>query len=243
MNRMIPSSSLTALDFVQRLDSLETNAEIWRAFVAFVAKYGFEYSAYIDLPAPGERLQDTIICHSAPAAWLEHYLRNNYVVNDPLALHLTKTALPYTLGDVMASTHYPAGQRRILHERMEFGIKGTFNVPLRSPRNGPAMIGVGGNNTSLGPSEKADIVYVALCTHLRLRPPVPHGQPLPHLTDRERECLHLVALGKSDQQIGEALKISDKTANFHIESAKRKYRVSSRTLAAIMAAKAGVIRI
>ena len=93
------------------------------------------------------------------------------------------------------------------------------------------------------PPERADLVFASLYTNLRLRPPLPHGAPLPHLTDRERECLHLVALGKSDQQIGETLKISDKTANFHIESAKRKFQVSSRTLAAIMAAKAGVIRI
>jgi len=240
---MLPNSNLTALDFVERLDSLHTTDEIWRAFADFAAPYGFEYSGYMDLPAPGERLEDTLICHRAPPDWLNRYLKNNYIVKDPLALHLTKTALPYTLEDVMSSAHYDADQRRILHERTEFGIKSTFHVPLRSPRNGPAMIGVAGENAALEPSQKSDLVFVSLCTHLRLRPPLPFGEPLPHLTDRERECLHLVACGKSDQQIGETLKISDKTANFHIESAKRKYKVSSRTLAAIMAAKAGVIKV
>jgi DNA-binding CsgD family transcriptional regulator len=241
--QMVTKPNLKVLDFAERLDSLKSKNAIWEAFVSFVAPYGFQYAGYVDLPGPGERLQDAMVCNSPLTDWFRHYLRNNYIVNDPIVLHRSKTALPYTMDEVLACPDYGASQKRILHELMEFGIKATINIPLRSPRNGLAMIGLASKNSGLSPDQRADLVLGALSTSLRLRPPFPDGAPLPHLTDRERECLQLVALGRSDQEIGEALKISEKTVNFHIESAKRKYAVSSRTSAAVMAAKAGVIRV
>jgi DNA-binding CsgD family transcriptional regulator len=49
-----------------------------------------------------------------------------------------------------------------------------------------------------------------------------------NLTPREIECLRLVATGRTDNQIGEALGISGRTVRFHIGNAKVKLRVSSR---------------
>ena len=233
--------NLKALEVCGSLDRLEAKNDIWASFASFVLPYGFEYSGYMDLPGPGERLEENIICNSLPKNWLDRYLRNNYIVNDPLALHLARIALPYTLNDVWDCPDYGRTQRQILHELSEFGITAILNVPLRSPRNGPAMICLAGTNSAL--SEYTDLVAAALYDDLRLRPPYLQQMQPPCLTDREKECLQFVALGKSDREIGEALKISDKTANFHIESVKRKYSVSSRTLAAFMAAKAGVIHV
>ena len=48
------------------------------------------------------------------------------------------------------------------------------------------------------------------------------------LTTRQRDCLVLVARGKSDRQIGEVLGISDQTVHKHIEAAKKHYAVSTR---------------
>ena len=55
------------------------------------------------------------------------------------------------------------------------------------------------------------------------------------LTVRERECLKWAAIGKTDWEIGEILGISQSTAHFHIEKAKKKFGVATRTQAVVQA--------
>jgi LuxR family quorum-sensing system transcriptional regulator CciR len=50
----------------------------------------------------------------------------------------------------------------------------------------------------------------------------------PSLTPRQRDCVVLVARGKSDRQIGEILGISNQTVHKHVESAKQRYAVATR---------------
>ncbi len=68
-------------------------------------------------------------------------------------------------------------------------------------------------------------------------PPDPWG-----LSTREREVLALVAEGRTNREIGEALYISDKTASVHVTHILVKLGVSSRTEAALLAARAGMDR-
>lgn len=50
----------------------------------------------------------------------------------------------------------------------------------------------------------------------------------PQLTPRQRDCVALVAQGKSDWEIGQLLGISESTVHKHIEDAKRRFGVSTR---------------
>jgi DNA-binding CsgD family transcriptional regulator len=50
----------------------------------------------------------------------------------------------------------------------------------------------------------------------------------PQLTPRQRDCVVLVAQGKSDWEIGQVLGISESTVHKHIEDAKRRFSVSTR---------------
>lgn len=49
------------------------------------------------------------------------------------------------------------------------------------------------------------------------------------LSERQRECLLFVARGKSDSVIAQLLDIRPRTVNEHIEAAKRRYAVASRS--------------
>jgi DNA-binding CsgD family transcriptional regulator len=55
------------------------------------------------------------------------------------------------------------------------------------------------------------------------------------LSRRQRECLQWVRAGKSDWEIGEILKISEYTVREHIEAARKKLGVRTRTQAVIEA--------
>lgn len=61
--------------------------------------------------------------------------------------------------------------------------------------------------------------------------------PQAGLTDRETQVLRLVVEGKTNQEIGLALEISDKTVEKHLEGVFTKLGVSSRVAAAVRAVR------
>jgi DNA-binding NarL/FixJ family response regulator len=61
------------------------------------------------------------------------------------------------------------------------------------------------------------------------------------LTDREREVLKLLASGKRNREIAEALFISEKTVKNHISNIFFKLQANDRTEAALYAAKHGLV--
>lgn len=60
------------------------------------------------------------------------------------------------------------------------------------------------------------------------------------LTDREAEVLKWVVAGKTNQEIGLALKISEKTVEKHLDGIFTRLKVSSRVEAAVLAVREGM---
>ncbi|WP_277949966.1 helix-turn-helix transcriptional regulator [Bailinhaonella thermotolerans] len=71
-------------------------------------------------------------------------------------------------------------------------------------------------------------------------PGSPH-QVLPTLTSREREVLRLVAEGRNNREVAAALFISPKTASVHVSNILAKLGVTSRTSAAAIAHREGLL--
>ena len=67
------------------------------------------------------------------------------------------------------------------------------------------------------------------------------GPPLPELTPREREVLRLVAEGLTNRQIAERLVVSEHTVHRHVTNMLRKLDLPSRTAAAALAARLGLL--
>jgi NarL family two-component system response regulator LiaR len=74
----------------------------------------------------------------------------------------------------------------------------------------------------------------------RFRQPKPTAQPHEELTEREMEVLKLIAAGKSNQEVADALFIGIKTVKFHVTNVLAKLGVEDRTQAAIYAFKHGL---
>ena len=71
-------------------------------------------------------------------------------------------------------------------------------------------------------------------------PPPPDELARFGLTEREREVLTLLAAGRSNPEIGQALFISNKTASVHVSNILAKLGVSGRVEAAAVAHRLGV---
>jgi two-component system, NarL family, response regulator len=63
---------------------------------------------------------------------------------------------------------------------------------------------------------------------------------MPELSDREVEVLRLLATGKSNQEIGKTLSITERTVKFHVNNILSKLEVRDRTQATLVALKRGI---
>jgi two-component system, NarL family, response regulator len=66
---------------------------------------------------------------------------------------------------------------------------------------------------------------------------------IPDLTPREKEVLHLIVAGKSNQEIGAALFITEATVKAHVNSILSKLDVSDRTQAVTVALRRGIVHL
>ena len=69
------------------------------------------------------------------------------------------------------------------------------------------------------------------------------GAPLGTLSTRETTVLQMMAEGKRNKDISEALHISERTVKFHVSSMLGKLQASNRTEAVVVAAEQGISRI
>jgi len=72
-------------------------------------------------------------------------------------------------------------------------------------------------------------------------PGVRAGEISAVLTPREAEVLRLLALGRTNRQIGTELYISEKTASVHVSNILAKFGAGSRTEAVAIAAQRGLL--
>lgn len=234
MVRAVGKEASSALDFVVAIEELNSADEVWDKFTRFSAGLGLRFGAFVELPGPGERLQDTALRLSCPPEWRKRYFEREYFRNDPAALHLLRSTDPFTWCEALACPDYTTAQRRVMQEASEFGMPAGFVVPLVGLSDRPAIIEIAGANGDLSTREKAELQFAAVCTHSRFKTfRKSRKHALPALSNREREVLQWAAVGKSDWEIGEILSISEKTANAHIENVKRKYGVTSRVYAVV----------
>jgi DNA-binding NarL/FixJ family response regulator len=101
-----------------------------------------------------------------------------------------------------------------------------------------------------GPTEMAAAIRAAARDEVFLDPAVarrltqemvspPTG--LGALTERERDVLILVGNGRSNREIADQLVISERTARTHVSNVLRKLQLSSRTQAALVAVREGLV--
>lgn len=65
----------------------------------------------------------------------------------------------------------------------------------------------------------------------------------PQLTRRELEVLRLLALGKSNKEVGSGLHVTESTVKVHVNNILHKLKVSGRTEAVTLAIRRGLVRL
>jgi DNA-binding CsgD family transcriptional regulator len=233
-------------DFIEQSNAAADRNELSALFVLAMAEYGFDRCVCGPLTNP--EIYDvppeapTVII-TYPEAWSQHYFENGYLAIDPIVLLTPVARRAYWWNDLRGLTPQ---QKNIFHEAGEFGLRNGLCVPIHGPMGSVFAVSMAmsqKDKPAPGTDQKLTVLSTQMHTALlALLDQSQEGFCTPiQLSDRERECLLWSARGKSSWDIGEVLHISDNTVNFHIKSAMKKLKASSRIMAITKAVRMGQI--
>jgi len=202
---------------------------------------GFRYFACCSHVDPLRPPRRSIVMHSYPMEWLRLYSDRKLFEADPIFERAGETLRPFfwDSGDFRASL--TRAQREMLMQAAEFGIAHGYTIPLHLPWSRAAYPASCSVVPDSPPPEASSYYAVQLLAYhvydlasLEAEAAEAASGAI-ELSNRERQCLELVAQGKSDWVVGKLLGISERTVHNHIERAKRRLGVTTRTQAIVHA--------
>lgn len=224
-------------DFVEKIRNADEIDELRSIFESTVGQLGFRYFTYhiVRVPGLGNRLPYVVTTY--PDQWVSHYISEGYVHVDPILTQGPKSVVPFSWNDIALPDDLSKKQVKLFSEADDYGIANGMSVPIHGPSGEFASMSMvaDGSVKAAGDTTaryKHLVHLLALYYHnhtgailLSKHAPV----AVPHLTDRERECLNWVSKGKTTWDISMILGIAERTVIFHIENAKKKLGVYSRS--------------
>ena len=177
--------------------------------------------------------------------WLEHYTKSNYLLYDPVPLRMFQSAEPFSWDEAASRNRLTKKQLQIYSEARDHGLAAGFVVPIHGPGLDFAGLGVySGDNYRFRSALKAhrtNLIWFAHGFHSAFQRMNPAEDEQPRLTSRERECLLWAARGKTNDEIGTIMSITENTVKAHISGAARKLDTHTKTQTVVEAIKRRLI--
>ncbi|MBN9548206.1 MAG: LuxR family transcriptional regulator [Alphaproteobacteria bacterium] len=187
-----------------------------------------------------QRSRATELISTYPEPWTSHYLHSRYEDVDPVIGQARRRQETFRWdadgGDLDLSTP----QRQLMDEANQFGLRSGFTIPIHDRRGLFAALTFASDERQplffrfIDRYERA-LQLIAIFFHFQARRRLTTDRMVDGvvLSRREIQCLQWAARGKSAWDIGQILGISERTASFHLDNAKKKLGVRTNIQAAI----------
>ena len=182
--------------------------------------------------------------HNYPEGWEHEVIADELDRIDPVHRACALTNVGFAWEQLPAITPIGIREREMLMRARRFGIGDGFTIPINVPGepSGSCTFAI-----RLGQELPRDRLLSAeqLGIHAFSRARRLYGFPVPRhrpaLSRRERECVRLVAAGKTDREIGRLLEISPETVHKYVKRARTAYGVDSRAQLVACAFRDGLV--
>lgn len=220
--------------FLDLINSCRNADEFRLAMAEAVA--AFDLSCFAYLRMPHDQYAHPTLISNYPVRWTDHYLHQRYEKLDPVIAQAHKWDEPFEWGASATATEMSPAQEQFFDEAAEFGIRCGLTIPVRDGRGPVAAITFASDERRpqffrIIEQNKRVLQLMALCLHFQVRRKFderPHAS-MAVLTPREFDCIRWVAEGKTAWETAKILQISENTVIWHIENAKRKLGVRTRS--------------
>jgi DNA-binding CsgD family transcriptional regulator len=233
-------------DTIERAHLVTSVEELNALFEPVCRKLGFSHFASFSVLDPAGRTVGSYEAGISAPVWRDHYLQQHHFARDAIVRLMPHTLDPIVWSELPAHEDLSGEERLVLNEAREFGHADGYVLPQHF------VDGAIASTILLSPDPIAPDPRARAATHvlssyfaMSVRSLLAPATQLPRirLSKRQRECLQWVRAGKSDWAIGEILKISEHTVKDHIEKAREKLGVKTRTQAVLAAVRQKLIHL
>ncbi|KWV60479.1 hypothetical protein AS156_29310 [Bradyrhizobium macuxiense] len=226
--------------FIESTRRVATPADLKKLFLNAVADQGYENAVFA---RTNNRRLVSVPWSVFPPGYLDTYRAEGWDRIDPVVQKVHSIRGPFKWCETCPTGGFTRQQKSFFESCRELGVHSGITIPIRGAGQEVDLISLSLRVRGDAPSDgMAHIYMVSLqywLTHCEL---TDRREEKPvQLTSQEVECLRWCKEGKTNWEIGEILKISEKTVEFHLSNGMRKLGAGNRITAVIMAIKSGII--
>jgi len=249
-----PTDSTDALLFrsISEFAELSTRqtplAELEADLKRRLAEFGIQHFVHVQALDAHRRPSGALMAGPSNREWRELYFEKKWARHDDLMKSGLRRLPPTTWRGFERETPLSGGQRTIMSHAHEFGFIDGYFLPVHMLDGSVACVSL--FSEAVLPEEGAVAhtlhllsLYYSFAVRRALAPDRPEEAAAVSLTPRQRECLQWVRAGKTDWEIGKIIGISEHTVIEHLDQARRRLGVKTRTQAVIEAVSRGLIHI
>jgi LuxR family quorum sensing-dependent transcriptional regulator len=122
------------LDFVERLQKLDSYDDICRQIASEMEWFGFSYVSSWSMPGPGDVPSDCLLLNTRPQDYVEHYIEKNYMIRDPVVTELRTNLTPFSWNDLRGRRNLSKGEKAIMDESRDRRLYRADRHPIRIDR-------------------------------------------------------------------------------------------------------------
>lgn len=213
-----------------------------------LAAFGVRHFVHVQALDTARRPSGALMAGPSNREWRDLYFDQKWARQDDLMKSGLRRLAPTTWRSFSKEKTVSDGQRIILSHAHEFGFIDGYFLPVHMLDGSVACVSL--FSEAVLPEAGAVphalhllSLYYSFSVRRALAPDIATQVAAISLTPRQRECLQWVRAGKTDWEIGQIIGISEHTVIEHLDQARRRLGVRTRTQAVIEAVSRGLIHI
>lgn len=203
-----------------------------------ITNAGFDAVIYLHLADHLKAIAPRKLLGEIGAGWYDDYLNEKCLLHDPALRRCFVSTTPFVWSELDWTQSRQSA--RVLEVARAHGFEDGLVVPVRNGLGGAGLILLpSASRLVLPPLERIQLAALAYVLSLQVQGSNEPAPCVPHLTQRERQCLVLAAESLSDAGIAHALGLSVKTVRMHLDRARSRLGVRTRLEAISVAWRTG----
>lgn len=226
--------------FIESTQRVASTAALKKLFYSAVAEEGYENAVFARTK---HRRLVSLPWAEFPAGYVETYRAEQWDVIDPVVQRAGTARGSFRWADVGPRGGLTKEQKTFFEQCRELGVHSGVTIPIHGTGQEVDLISLSVRQRVHVPEHRLTHIYMLSIQYwLKYCELVDKRELFPSpLTGQEIECLRWCKEGKTNWEIGEILKISEKTVEFHLSNGMRKLGANNRITAVIMGIKMGLI--
>jgi LuxR family quorum-sensing system transcriptional regulator CciR len=219
-------------EFELRAETCASDTELRCLLEDALRELGFAWFALLHHASLRSGSTRLIRIDNYPESWATELAVDGLTPDDPVHLASGRTNIGFPWERLAGLIPPMRGHRDILERSHGHDIGPGFTVPANVPGEPGGSCSFAVRQGRALPARHlacAELIGAHAFRAARRLHGYPAAAAQTRLSRREQQCLRLVAMGKSDWEIGHVLGIAEATARHYVKSARAAYRVATRT--------------